>query len=343
MWLASPERRCDSSTMQHAAPFSHVSGVETVGVPLRVAACIAFASVVVGCSASSGSRGAGDMAEGGTSEPGQGAAPALAAADIGPLCDGSEDIRFSATMSSSALSNPYLQEFAYDAFVEAYGGSFLIIDGRCRFWRGRPETPIYSGTLDADEAASFAEAISFGRFRRWAGFVPVAGCDDGAGYALSAPDGTLIAQCDYREIPEADEDYERAFATSFDPGEVFTGEALTASAQLTTVPAPSAEFWHPPQPWPLDVPPTRFEALEFPITRDVGATITSPDQIITLRALRDAYLEQGGNGPGVRVLWRDPETSTDLYYDLLVRELLPADVLARWQGAGRRGTPEGSQ
>jgi hypothetical protein len=257
-----------------------------------------------------------------------------------PLCDGSNDVRF---LWVAGGSDGYTD---YDSFTRLRGGGLLAIDGQCRFWSmSEAAHPVSSGTLSAAEAAAFERAIGFQRFAEYTPFDDVPGGDcTGVGITrIWSPAGRANCSCHCYEDPAA-VGWLRVLEALLDPGvkELFSnGQPLTGPARValigyrgTSYEGIFSSLYAFAEPWPLSRPPAANETYYAvnseppPINESTGVELTDPGELAVLRAARDAYAARDPGLAFTPLRWTDPETQEPVWFHMLLRDELPANVQA---------------
>ncbi|HTV24368.1 MAG TPA: hypothetical protein VMG12_37000 [Polyangiaceae bacterium] len=316
-----------------------VAGVECVGE--AGAACLLQCADADDCSA----LGSGAVCESQRCElPASSAVGSVgdgdgASAGTTVLCDGSEDVRFywSAGPGDSVRD--------YNEFAASRGAGFLAIDGQCRFWRASGATlPVYSGTLSAQDAASFATLV-YDRFAELDSYDDQVPCISGGTTRLWSPMSRAFCNCACQEQPEL-AGWLSVAEGMRDP----QLQALFADAQPLAGPLRLALLGYggnlsdlsilrridgAPLAWPLSRAPAESEIYPAPIGADPpvpdpswGVDINDPADLAALRATQRAFLQRSG-GPGYTpVDYIDPDTQQLLFFQMLLRDELPATIQA---------------
>jgi hypothetical protein len=288
--------------------------------------------VVLGAGASivesggGGSSAAENEGSGGT-EAGSGGA---SAGEIATLCDGSDDVRLVSRGGGGFVDQYY-------AFAATYGLGFYAVDGRCRYWRGVNDGRVFAGTLDPEQAQSFAENLGFGTFSHIR-YTEEPDCDDGGARTIRSFEGTIVCVCGCTDAPPA---FLAALAAdSKARGELFAGgEPLTGPLQLLLLEteAPTT-VEYAPVPWPLERAPTAAEIVSWlnsyaAINESSGALIIDAAESTTLRATRDAFISNVRSFDGsIPIVLPGDAGQTSRYFRMLLRDEVPAPVKAALLG-----------
>jgi hypothetical protein len=231
-----------------------------------------------------------------------------------PLCDGSERIRFSAGFPEGG-GGPveYFNSFGF--------GSFVVIDGTCRYWVNDSSVRgLRSGVLSTEEAATLSEALHYGQYAVLSAF-DLPQCPDGSGPTLTDSTGQLACRC--------------GACTDVEPAEY--GESFAAALALRADLSARDEWaWGPSSilpvvdtegnatlPWTLavELSEVAYDTAEQPFSSDSGVRIDDPGELELLATLR---LESIARNDTNRLFVSD---ANDVDYALWVRDEPAASVL----------------
>jgi hypothetical protein len=239
-----------------------------------------------------------------------------APSDEGPpvLCNGEDNLVLAATTGGGNYNGvpSVAQEVPY---------SFLVIDGRCRFWAlDAWEHPVRTGTLTAEQATTFAQDWQLGT---WQPRVPQ-GCPDASTTTLRFRNDTIQFSCESDDLLDRNHTWT---ADLYAAGTDLEGAARYCvwNAESTS-PWPQSEWVQRAPAWPLDVPPGSIAA----VTAD--QSVVQPAEgadAAQLRDLRSVYLAApfpSAYGPGRWIPVVYDVDAGPSYYDVAVRDVTPFEV-----------------
>jgi hypothetical protein len=263
-----------------------------------------------GAAGSSSGAGAGGTAgaSGGSADAGAGDDGGAPSADV--LCDGSDDMRLSLTISGGLVFQSY-------QFTNPFGSRFLFVDGHCRYYAsGDYLQGNVSGTLSADQAEQLAEAIGWSMIESWSAVSESPNCADGGYTALVKPgfETGCVCFCDAATAPPG-----KAAAIARVP--VWIDMLVEQGTPLLASVSALANEFDPAgaatRPWPLDRAMAEIELLIREPGELPGARFDDASEAQQLRDLR-AQMQTG--------LLLVTDAGSD--YVLYVRDDLPDDVAA---------------
>lgn len=238
--------------------------------------------------------------------------PSDVTAEAKVLCDGSEKLRFSGTDAGGNLTG-------VPRVVAEVGWSFLLIDGQCQYWSMvRPEGPIRTGTLSAQQELDFTSALQLGRWSDQA-LSPTQGCPDASTTTFRFLGEKASLSCESTQLTESYGDW---LTLLHDSGTDLTGPVRYSVGD------PGDGGWpdrnsNLASSWPLVQSPT-------PLLAPSEDEFAEPVQIAgadadALRQLRNAYLAEmsNGRGPWLRIPMEvTTEDGSPRYFDLALRDVI---------------------
>lgn len=185
----------------------------------------------------------------------------------GPLCDGSDSIRFLLTSGGGMVEPEY-------SFTSPYGSTYLLVTGKCdAYLGGSYMTGIRVATLSEAQAETFASDVHRSEIAAWKDHVDQS-CPDAGANTIS--DGTSFASCSCGCDPGAPEGLEDAQDKAFSWHTTLLTQAgpiagpVAAAAKADASPAPNVT----PVPWPFSWPVT---SLPDPSAGKAGKRVEGAD------------------------------------------------------------------
>jgi len=268
---------------------------------------------------STGGNSTGGNSTGGNSTGGNGGSSVTAgasggsAADSPILCDGKDALRFAVQSGGGNVSG-------IPSLVLETGFSFLLIDGRCRYYAmTAPDQEIRTGTLTATDAQNLSVDFLLGRWQglEHSGF----GCPDAGTQSFAFGHDRAESSCTTTPLTTALEDW---LARLYD-----AGSPVSADVRYGVIGASD-------QAWPQNNPQS---ALAYPF-EDPAPIVTEPfskmkpqlasgADATTLRELRASY--QSGPKPVPAPSYSIPVKveatgAEPMYYDLVIRDTVPFET-----------------
>ncbi|MBE7478929.1 MAG: hypothetical protein HS104_02910 [Polyangiaceae bacterium] len=204
----------------------------------------------------------------------------------GPLCDGSDSIRFLLTSGGGYVEPEY-------SFTSPYGSTYLVVTGKCEAYvAGDYMTGVRVATLSEVQAETFASDVRLSKIASWKDHEDQ-GCPDAGRNSIS--DGKSFAWCSCGCDPDAPAGLEAAQDGAFSwhttllaQGEPIGGP-LAAAANADTSPAPNVT----PVPWPLAWPVSSLPATNAGKAgkRVEGADADELRELRTEATLSGTYLD----------------------------------------------------
>jgi hypothetical protein len=232
--------------------------------------------------------------------------------EIQQLCDGSDGIRFSAVFGTGGGPVAY-----YNAFLP---GTFLAIDGTCRYWVNDSSlSGLRSGVLGVEEAQAYAVSLHYGRYAVLSDY-EANQCPDSGITTLTDATGSLACRCGLCDFGSEPAELREAIATAVQlSSDVGSRQewAWGPSSFLAVLTTESAEL-----PWTLDLDlaEVAYDSALQPFANDAGVLVEDPDQLMLLSALRQGSID-GGEA------WQLFVTQDGNGYALYVRDEPPAEIL----------------
>jgi hypothetical protein len=260
---------------------------------------------------------AGSGEPGGSPSGGVGGAAAEVEVDGGDLCDGSDEPRLA-----------YVQGYGFApltaVFFGVYGARFLVVDGQCRYWRGRGDGIVWVGTLSRESADELARGIALEQSRSPA--IPEStDCLDAGSEFVWTPSRRLECPCGCSggTDPSLFETASTVELGLFDTIE----SGSTGPARLVLSPIDDAPGGADVAPWPLPRAPVAEELETVSLVADSGRLLEDPSELGPLREARSAYLARHGEGYLATPLsWVDPADDSDQFFSMALRDELPAPI-----------------
>jgi hypothetical protein len=246
------------------------------------------------------------------------------------LCDGSERARVIYNNTTG-----FAETDAY-WFGPAYGPSYFVVDGQCRFWGGPSGSGlVFARVLDEGTAARLARAVHFGHQAVWSESDNYA-CETSEMITLWTPQGHVVCKCNCLER-ESPAGWSETF-TILNTDPVRGDIGLFHDAQPVTGPARLLVYrsgvqsldLSDLQPWPLARPPAQAELTRLANFGSWGGNwgvlLTDPDELRLLREARSRRDTQGGDWTLTPLAWTEGGAPVDLYMRLL--DEIPAPLAA---------------
>lgn len=206
---------------------------------------------------------------------------------LGPLCDGSDEIRL------DARSMPGYGGGAVDAFVGSEGAHRLRVSGRCEYWVNDRAWFTQHGTLSDADAERISEALSYTELGAYEGRWPSSSCPDGGTVELKAQGHTVkcLCGCTREEVPPAVRGLSARFHALIE-ALAAEGETWDGPARVLVVQEDTLEDQDPLE-WDLETPIAEIEtprselsgSSEPPEGTDLGE-----DETAQLRAMMRSYM-----------------------------------------------------
>jgi hypothetical protein len=244
---------------------------------------------------------------------------------VQPICDGSSDLRV-VFASIDGFGD------RGGRFTDRYGGSYLVVDGTCRYWAGSGTLRgLSSGVLESDTASTLSEELHFGRYSTVAGYRDEQQCPDAGPAFLRDTTGTITSSfCGIEQAPRVvREALRRGAELARELAD--TGQAAWTKTSLLALRDPEV---YPEVPsmrqasaWTstLDLDARAMTSREFSrgLEPDAGVVVQDDANQELLGRLRRAELSK--NPYASDLLVRDAQ---DRYFQLLVRDEPPDAVAA---------------
>lgn len=234
---------------------------------------------------------------------------------LGPLCDGSSDVRLAVHQSGGFVASETV-------FLRPYG-RFLFVAGSCEFYVGAGgDGSVRIGQLTAQEAEALSQDVSWSSLQTWSRFRDTESCPDAGFTTVQAPGAPV--QCTCGCGPTAPSGLEAAISRSAGQIQLFSEKAptgVTPSVRVVALPADSLGI--PEQtlfPWPLEWNISRILLSDGALVASSGLEITDPDEVAVFR---DLVVRNADAEVAARVSVAD-ESGTA--YVLLVRDELPEEL-----------------
>jgi len=253
------------------------------------------------------------------------------------LCDGSDDLRFSAAIAGGGPIEAGRMVLADNGF------SFILVDGHCRYWvmpGAYQFQEVRTGVLDT---TTLAEFVADFRYDRWPELNRVAPygtpASDGSGLLLLDPETSIGCQtvCSGVNTP-ADVEAMGLANTDWNARLWAAGEAVVGDVRISVIEsdrdaATLPPTWTPPL-WTLTTP-----IASVAVSADAAHTLSFGDGVLitgtdadALRALGRDFLASGAQRTGIPILVHDDGGQL---YEVSVRDTTPfedARGLIRWPG-----------
>lgn len=234
--------------------------------------------------------------------------------DLGPLCDGSKDMRLGFTSEGGQV------EVTYD-FTHPYGHAFFFVDGECNFYASTDARDgLRVGKLTADEAEQLANTIQWEAIPELAAEADVESCPDAGALTLWAPGYQVSCTCGCPETPVGDrQSVVLAYLNGYlDMSAVVADRAdtpvLAIASPNDAIPDATA--------WPLDRAIDAVPSLVHDVYADGVESFALFDRYVDIGALRQLR-NSAQDGRLIAV------TDASGTYDLHLRDAFPAGVQQR--------------
>lgn len=201
------------------------------------------------------------------------------------LCDGSDQARLGFIAGGGFVDSAF-------SFYGAYGHSYFLVDGMCRFWAGGdPLVGLRTGALTAEQADRIARETHFAEIPALSAHPDTESCPDAGDNRLGTPGKTINCTCHCdtnlpKAIGEAFTNAREIHTDLMTWGAAYDGPLRAAARLLGTIPKstpPPAKTLD----WTLPWSPATI-AFGDQITADSGKPIDTAEDRLALRQLRAA-------------------------------------------------------
>jgi hypothetical protein len=234
--------------------------------------------------------------------------------DVGPLCDGSDDVRVVVRSDGGQVSSEH-------AFTNPFGHTFLAVDGNCNYWAGVGDHgELRAGTFSDQEAAALEASLGWPLSSEWSDYRDQGGCPDGGVTGIFTDLGQ--AECDCGCESDAPEGLDQALTDGIGLAAELrsAGEMLSGPVRVVTMPTegmPESGFVT----WPDSRSPSEFAIEPYYFEIDSGLVVSDEDTAVAFRELRD---RDGGQAYGMAAGVVEAENGAQ--YLFWVRDELPENV-----------------
>lgn len=221
-------------------------------------------------------------------------------------------------------------------FLGTYGARFLVIDGQCRFYRGRGDGVVLGGTLEPAAAEALARNIDFAAAAWPQPEAEACSTDTGAEF-LWSPERRIACECQCSGAPTPSA-IGGVSALEVDLHESGAGEPVEGAAQLALYAWEGEGLAPGTAEWPLARPPAAAEFMpdpeDTPLSSDAGVRLEDAGELALLRRARTEFRSRSDvEARATPFVWRDPATQAEQRFDMLLRDALPPAMEAAIRAA----------
>jgi len=209
------------------------------------------------------------------------------------LCDGSSGARLVYSDDGGNVPTTY-------SFSHAYGHSFFVVDGSCRYWAGEEYLKgVRTGTLTPERASGIARDLHYSQFARLKAYTG-SDCPDATTRTLSDGTNNVRCTCDCRD--QTPVEYQQAFSRLDGVFRQLFDAGAPAELPIRVIATDQTHPDYTAAAWPLTWSPR--EVLWNGTTRpspSAGRLVTEAMELTALRMLRQAVVDRYAHNFAVKV------------------------------------------